>query len=86
MCSARGLKGRLGAAKRRILSLAESAAVGARLPLASPFVVAEGMVEESRKRCYAESIVVRKSNFEGVCAVEAKDSVSVRRGRTVRKR
>jgi hypothetical protein len=44
------------------------------------------MVEESRKRCYAESIVVRKSNFEGVCAVEAKDSVSVRRGRTVRKR
>lgn len=57
MCSARGLRGRLGAAKRRILSLAERPLVvvvegeplGA--PLAEPFGTAEG-IADCLKRVY----------------------------------
>ena len=46
MCSARGLRGRLGAAKRRMLSLAERPAEAGAVPLmAAPLDVAEGIVK-----------------------------------------
>jgi hypothetical protein len=45
VCSARGLRGRLGAAKRRMLSLAERPVVAGAVPLmAAPLDVAEGIV------------------------------------------
>lgn len=49
MCSARGLKGRLGAANRRMLSLAlaERPAAGGVAPF--PFVVAAGIVRNVKE-------------------------------------